>query len=355
MFLLKRFNGIYYLVYKDENNRRRWLSTKARKKSDALKFLLTFKIESEKRKAPILFSKFMDQFLEHSKSNLRQGTIDIYERTRDLFLEVIGDILLEKLTPYHWDKYQSNRLQKVSPVSVNIELRALRSILNKAFRWKIIKYHPFALLPLCRVPEQYPEYFSKDEFAIFYNAIKDDWFKDVILFAVLTGMRRSEITNLRFKNIDLDKNTIQVVSGPSFQTKSGRKRIVPIHETLMSMLNSRHNIDPDQYVFTFSDRKIAESFISHKFKYILKSSSIKKKGLHFHSLRHTFASWLVQDGVPLYEVQRLLGHSTITTTEIYSHLQPCQLHNAVNKLKILEIGSQPETPKATLGVASTSG
>ena len=61
-------------------------------------------------------------------------------------------------------------------------------------------------------------------------------------------------------------------------------------------------------------------------------SGIQKKGLHFHSLRHTFASWLVQEGVSLYEVQRLLGHSNISVTEIYAHLQPCQLHSAVNKL-----------------------
>jgi site-specific recombinase XerD len=56
--------------------------------------------------------------------------------------------------------------------------------------------------------------------------------------------------------------------------------------------------------------------------------------LHFHSLRHTFATWLVQDGVSLYEVQKLLGHSNISVTEIYSHLQPEQLHGTVNRLQI---------------------
>jgi site-specific recombinase XerD len=100
------------------------------------------------------------------------------------------------------------------------------------------------------------------------------------------------------------------------------------------MLHQKLNSDPDYYVFTNNGRKIEGNSITHKFKDILTLSGIKKKGLHIHSLRHTFASWLVQDGVPLYEVQKLLGHSTITVTEIYAHLQPFQLHSAVNKIHI---------------------
>ena len=56
--------------------------------------------------------------------------------------------------------------------------------------------------------------------------------------------------------------------------------------------------------------------------------------LHFHSFRHTFASWLVQDGVSLYEVQKLLGHSNIAVTQVYSHLQPEGLHSTVNKISL---------------------
>ena len=59
--------------------------------------------------------------------------------------------------------------------------------------------------------------------------------------------------------------------------------------------------------------------------------------LHFHSLRHTFATWLVQDGVNIYEVQKLLGHSSVKVTEIYSHLVANELHNAVNKLSIFTV------------------
>ena len=291
-----------------------------------------FRFESERRKDPILFSEFMDQFMEYSKSNYRPGTVGIYKRAEELFIEIIGDVTLQQITPFHWDKYQSVRLQKVSPVTVNIELRTLSSMLNKAFRWKFIDHNPFASLSLCRVPEKNPEYFSKEEFQIFFNAMGIDWYKDIVQFAVLTGMRRSEITHLKWKNIDLNKRTIQVVSSPTFRTKAGKKRIVPIHRKLMPTLKSRFNPDPEKYVFTHCTRKVKESYVTHRFSDYKVLSGIKRKGLHFHSLRHTFASWLVQEGVSLYEVQRLLGHSNIAVTEIYAHLQPCQLHTAVNKL-----------------------
>jgi integrase len=291
-----------------------------------------FRFESERRKDPILFSEFMDQFMEYSKSNYRPGTVGIYKRAEELFIEIIGDVTLQQITPFHWDKYQSVRLKKVSPVTVNIELRTLSSVLNKAFRWKMIAYNPFASLSLCRVPDRNPEYFSKEEFQRFCDAMGNDWYKDVVQFAVLTGMRRSEITHLKWKNIDLNQRTIQVVSSPTFRTKAGKKRIVPIHRKLMPILKSRYNSDPEKHVFTHCTRKVKESYVTHRFSDYKVLSGIQRKGMHFHSLRHTFASWLVQEGVSLYEVQRLLGHSNISVTEIYAHLQPCQLHSAVNKL-----------------------
>jgi site-specific recombinase XerD len=77
-----------------------------------------------------------------------------------------------------------------------------------------------------------------------------------------------------------------------------------------------------------------DRWVSHKFKYYVYEARFSDDRLHFHSLRHTFASWLVQDGVSLYEVQKLLGHSSIAVTQVYSHLQPEQLHATVNRLKV---------------------
>jgi site-specific recombinase XerD len=86
-------------------------------------------------------------------------------------------------------------------------------------------------------------------------------------------------------------------------------------------------------VFARRGFQIGESFVSHRFKEYVRMAGLDER-LHWHSLRHTFASWLVQDGVSLYAVQKLLGHSSVTVTEIYSHLQPEKLHDTVNRIQV---------------------
>jgi len=84
-------------------------------------------------------------------------------------------------------------------------------------------------------------------------------------------------------------------------------------------------------VFHSGGTGLKHSFVQRKFKRYVRQSGLND-ALKFHSLRHTFATWLVQGGVNIYEVQKLLGHSDIRTTEIYSHLAASELHSAVNKI-----------------------
>ncbi len=86
-------------------------------------------------------------------------------------------------------------------------------------------------------------------------------------------------------------------------------------------------------MFSLTDRKVMANWVTHKLKRYIRRLDLDDR-LRFHSLRHTFASWLVQDGVSLYEVQKLLGHSSISMTQVYSHLQPEQLRDTVNKIKV---------------------
>ena len=74
--------------------------------------------------------------------------------------------------------------------------------------------------------------------------------------------------------------------------------------------------------------------MTHKFKSYVKKAEINPK-LNFHSLRHTFASWLVQKGATIYDVSKLLGHSTIKSTEVYAHLRVDELRGAVERLNII--------------------
>ncbi len=81
--------------------------------------------------------------------------------------------------------------------------------------------------------------------------------------------------------------------------------------------------------------KVSEGWLTHAFKKATYDARLHDDRLHFHSLRHTFASWLVQDGVSIYAVKELLGHSDVKTTQVYSHLRLDQLHSEVNKILLV--------------------
>ena len=93
------------------------------------------------------------------------------------------------------------------------------------------------------------------------------------------------------------------------------------------------------FVFHLNGHRISESYVSHRLKKAVRKAGLSDK-LHFHSLRHSHASWLVQGGVSLYEVQKLLGHSSISVSEAYSHLLPDTLHDSVNKIRLEFLWSQ---------------
>jgi integrase len=205
--------------------------------------------------------------------------------------------------------------------------------MNTGVRWKLMETNPFAHLQQVGVPERQPAYFSKAEFQTLLNAIREQWLRDLVVFAAMTGMRRGEITNLRWSDVDVQRKLISIQSNPTFKTKQGKKRVVPMSDLVFNQLSAKTSRATCEYVFHIGGRKINDDHAGKKLRAYVDEAGLNPK-LHFHSLRHTFASWLVQDGVSLYEVQKLLGHSNIAITQVYSHLQPETLHSTVNRISI---------------------
>jgi site-specific recombinase XerD len=138
---------------------------------------------------------------------------------------------------------------------------------------------------------------------------------------------------LRWNDIDFTSKVILVRNSETFTTKSRKNRIVPMSEELFRVLGERKERIRFECEIVFHNKyggKLLETTVSHYFKLYVIDAGINGK-LHFHSLRHSFASALVMSGVSLYAVQKLLGHTTSKTTEIYSHLLPQQLHFEVNR------------------------
>ena len=137
------------------------------------------------------------------------------------------------------------------------------------------------------------------------------------------------------ERIDFIQNQITVKCSDDFQTKSKKERIVPMSDKVRSILFRRFNSalhNSDEVVFyNRKEKMLYQEAISKQFKKIIRKSNLSDK-IHFHTLRHSFASLLAQKGVSLYIIKELLGHEDLSTTQIYSHLQKQNLMDAVNLL-----------------------
>jgi integrase len=183
------------------------------------------------------------------------------------------------------------------------------------------------------VREILPVFFTESDFRLFLLANNDTDFAELCITALLTGLRLGELLSLRWTDLDLEAKIVLIQNSEGFTTKSKRSRVVPMSEELSKLLLDRKENLRSESEFVFSNRygrKLREGTIEHKFKQCVRRAGLNDK-LHFHSLRHSFASALVMSGVSLYAVQKLLGHSQSKTTEIYSHLLPQQLHSEINK------------------------
>ncbi len=345
MFLSKTSSGIYYLFFNDVNGNRCKVSTQSRLKSDATKFLQSFKLSEYKQKQKAQnrpLDEFTVEYLTYATGVFASGTVYLHELALKQLRESVGNLPLRDISPQHIDKLKSELIQKVdsnldtvmSPVTVNERLSKLKAVFNTALRWNLITVNPVKGIPYVSVPEKAPSFFSREDFQKLISFIKVGWMREVVIFAVLTGMRRGEITNLRWQDVDLSRKLLTIQSNPTFKTKSGKRRTIPLNETAFYILSARHGKDTSEYVFSLNGQKISQGWLTHAFKKAVYDGRLKDDRLHFHSLRHTFATWLVQDGVSIYAVKELLGHSDVKTTQVYSHLQPEQLHSTVNKIHV---------------------
>jgi len=155
------------------------------------------------------------------------------------------------------------------------------------------------------------------------TASKSKQLHDMSLLSLHCGLRAGEIFNLTWNDVDFEHGTIFVKD-----TKSGRNRNAIMTADIRTILKERKDQSKSNgFVFqSTSGKKIME--VPDTF-----ARSVEKLGFNdgvddarqkavFHTLRHTYASWLVMSGVDLYTVQRLMGHSSISMTERYSHLAP---------------------------------
>jgi integrase len=340
MFLSKRKNGIWYIHFTQQNGKKNRVSTKCRVKTEALKFLSDFQFQLKKREqskvTPISLKDFSFEYRKNCELTLRPKTC---KKLKTIFtrLEIyLGNQPLTSITSNHIKSFIREKGNKSAFTAQNY-LAYLRSAFNKAVNDKYILENPCLHISNFKLPEKQPLFFSPEDFQVFLNVVDKEYLKDLFILAVQTGLRQMELITLKWNQVSF-KDGLLILDNQSNITKSKRVRSLPLSISALQILSDRKLKSDSEFDFVFSlDNKImTQDRISKVFKsYVIKSNLNPK--LKFHSLRHTFASWLVQRGVNIYEVSKLLGHSDIKVTEIYSHLKPENLKSAVDLLT--DIGS----------------
>lgn len=339
MTLAKHAGGIYHVWYTSKEGKRRKVSTRSKRKLDALVFMRSFDpdtYEKKVREQRVTYKSFLATFLPYTKTVYARGTQEIYERALEHLRSITGDIPLSALTAQHTDLYKAKRLQAgILPASINLEIRAIRSALNYALRWKLIDQNPFSGVKQLPIPDKAPAYFQRDDFVKLVSLIKEPWLKEIVLFAVSTGMRRSEITNLTWDRVDLARRVVTVESSQTFQVKAGKKRTIPLSDLAIELLSKKTCDGLASLVFTLNGGEIRANWLTHAFKKYVRRAKVDDS-LKFHSLRASFASWLVIAGIDIFAVSKLLGHSDVKITQKhYAHLKPETLRDEVNTISKL--------------------
>lgn len=336
MYLFKR-NGIYYVEYKDEiQNRRRRISTKQTKKTDAIKFVSELKERlKEKQKYDfITLSQFHKKYLQYVKDNLSLNYSKIVDTSFKKLIEFIGDMPIREISYPQIDKFLTETFKRTKEGARTYHI-ALKSAFNTAIKWNYVSTNFFTQIKLAKVPKNNPIFIKENEFDELLKQETNPLLKEIYQFAFYTGLRLSEIINLKWNGIDFAENIIQVKNTNEFTTKSKKERVVPINPIVKNILLNRYpkviSIEQNDYVFTKEGLKIRGDYITKGFKKCVKSSKLNHE-LHFHNLRHSFASNMAIKGVSIFIIKELLGHADVKTTQIYSHLRAEDLRNAINVL-----------------------
>jgi integrase len=336
MFLSKRSNGIYYLWFFADGGKKQKISTGCKLKSDALKFLKDFNQQEIKRKTVITrktLSTFFSEYIEYSRGVHTLKTQQSISNAFRELIRIVGDIRLDAVGVMHIEGFLATKKAEASEWTARKYYIHLASAFETALRWEYLGSNPFRKIQKPKMREIQPAYFTKEEFQTLMVFIADEQYRNICKVGLYTGMRLGEILNLQWADVDFGGKVVHVRNTAQFTTKTRRNRSLPISDHLFELLNSLKETAASELIFHDKGKRLVVNNISRMFKPFITGAGLRKE-LHFHSLRHTFASWLVQDGVSLYEIQRLLGHSNIAVTEVYSHLEPEKLHSTVNKISL---------------------
>ncbi len=278
-----------------------------------------------KRPVKITFGEFGGRYMEHAKANKRSWLRD--EQMLGHLKPFFGsERQLTDITPADIEGYKLHRKAQVSGSTVNRELALLKRMFNLAITWDLyLDLNPFRKVKFFREFNTGLRVVSpEEEEKLLRNAAP--YFQDLIRFALNTGLRIGEIFGLLWSNVDWEKSILNV-----FAPKTLKTRAVPLNAEARKVLEYWALGKRNEFVFYNPDT--GKPFVDLKAGFALACRKAGISGVTWHTLRHTFASRLLERGADIVTVQQLLGHSTVTVTMRYTHTNLDSKRAAVAKLE----------------------
>jgi integrase len=296
---------------------------------------LHIKDEMLSRKSPTL-DEFSARWLTEYASvrKARSSVVRDEKLLRVHILPRFSGLRISNLHPAPVEQWLTDMCQVVSAKSANHALGLLKKMLSDAVRWRLIETNPVESIRPLKTSQGELKFWSVEESNRFLDYLYRFESDKYLLFmlALNTGLRRGELRALTWDCLDLER--LQIAVRGSYcvylsrvkSTKSGKSRWVPINLQLADLLTESAGLPNSQVLQGFKFDNTTKLMCR-----LCRLAEVPR--IRFHDLRHTFASNFMMQGGTIYDLQRLLGHSSIQMTEKYSHLSPGHLNGKTDILK----------------------
>jgi excisionase family DNA binding protein len=322
----------YSIQYQVNGQRVRKVLKGIRSRAEAVKVLFTEVADSQRgqyyfQQKNIAFDEMADLYLEkYAKVKKRS-----WKRSDWVFLRRLKpyfkSTLLTKVTVLMIEEYVAGRKEDgLKNSSVNREISCLRKIFSLAVDWGFLKESPMRRVKNLSEKGSMRERILAEEEEKRLLAEAAPHLKPMIMVGIYTGFRRGVIFNLKWQNVDFEKQEIRIT-----YSKTGTGRTVPMHPIVFNLLYAlKSQNGQSEYVFTNPDTSKPYTDISRAFNKACERAGIEN--LKFHDLRHTFGSRLIKNGANINLVKELMGHASIITTQRYLHSQEDEKRKAIEAL-----------------------
>lgn len=244
---------------------------------------------------------------------------------------ILGKRYLDQITKDDIIGLMAKHRETHAPGSCNRLLILLRYMLSLPGKWNLpyTNANPTKGIPLMKEETVKERFLSSEEaqklFAQLHSS-ENSMLQYIVPMLILTGARKREVLDARWEDFDYERRSWRIHT-----TKLGKPRHVPISDGLLSLLET---VPKFQCAWVFPNPKTLKPFVSIYHSWHRARTEAGLQEVRMHDLRHSYASFLVNSGRSLFEVQRLLGHTQVKTTQRYAHLSHDTLLDASNAVNL---------------------